>query len=360
MKNKNSYIELWRFLACMIIFAYHTNTIFASGWLFVEFFFMLSGFFAYKHIQEKTDTIDNTASFPLQYTMDKFKRLLPYTIVGVILHIIYIATAFHLKGIQLIKLVLFFPLEALLLDGTGVIPQSIQLSESYSTFFFISSGLWFVFVMFIAFPVMLYLILYLKKKIGPWLITFFPLLLYGVLIIKDGTITGWHPNCMGVLALDLRALAGLLLGGAIYELSKWWKKWNFKTLGVILISLLEFSALGIACVLTTLYRTPYEVFVILLFILSLSLCVSGQTCSSRINSKILNYLGRISFPFYCFHCPLVLYAQKVYSQNLTNKHILILFAISLLLSVVAYGGVSLLSKPCKTISSKLKSCIIHS
>ena len=48
--TKNYYIELCRFLACMAIFSYHASWHLVGGWIFVEFFFMLTGFFMVKHI----------------------------------------------------------------------------------------------------------------------------------------------------------------------------------------------------------------------------------------------------------------------------------------------------------------------
>ena len=82
MKKKNNMVELCRFLACYVIFSYHAGGRFTTGWIFVEFFFMLSGYFAIKHLVRMEGKIENKATYPIQYTIDKFKRLLPYTTVG--------------------------------------------------------------------------------------------------------------------------------------------------------------------------------------------------------------------------------------------------------------------------------------
>ena len=42
--KKNVFLELLRFLAATIIVGYHTKFVFHSGWIFVEFFFIISGF----------------------------------------------------------------------------------------------------------------------------------------------------------------------------------------------------------------------------------------------------------------------------------------------------------------------------
>lgn len=52
-------VELCRFLACYIIFSYHAGGRFTTGWIFVEFFFMLSGYFAIKHLVRMEGKIEN-------------------------------------------------------------------------------------------------------------------------------------------------------------------------------------------------------------------------------------------------------------------------------------------------------------
>ena len=95
-----------------------------------------------------------------------------------------------------------------------------------------------------AMPVMMYLYLYLGKKIGPWLISFLPMLLYGYLIICDGTVNGWHADHGAFLAVDLRALAGMLAGGLIYVLSERIRRYRYKPVGTALLTLAELSLLA--------------------------------------------------------------------------------------------------------------------
>lgn len=51
---KNAHIELCRFIGAIIILCHHTylfenRTYFVTGWLFVEFYFMLTGYFTAMH-----------------------------------------------------------------------------------------------------------------------------------------------------------------------------------------------------------------------------------------------------------------------------------------------------------------------
>lgn len=65
MKKKNNMVELCRFLACYVIFSYHAGGRFTTGWIFVEFFFMLSGYFAIKHLVRMEGKIENKATYPI-------------------------------------------------------------------------------------------------------------------------------------------------------------------------------------------------------------------------------------------------------------------------------------------------------
>lgn len=194
MKKKNNMVELCRFLACYVIFSYHAGGRFTTGWIFVEFFFMLSGYFAIKHLVRMEGKIENKATYPIQYTIDKFKRLLPYTTVGFVADCLISAWKYQFTGMELVKWILYLPVNLFYLAGTGMMPADVPISDTVQTSYIMGGALWYICAMFVAMPVMMYLYLYLGKKIGPWLISFLPMLLYGYLIICDGTVNGWHAD----------------------------------------------------------------------------------------------------------------------------------------------------------------------
>lgn len=184
MKKKNNMVELCRFLACYVIFSYHAGGRFTTGWIFVEFFFMLSGYFAIKHLVRIEGKIENKATYPIQYTIDKFKRLLPYTTVGFVADCLISAWKYQFTGMELVKWILYLPVNLFYLAGTGMMPADVPISDTVQTSYIMGGALWYICAMFVAMPVMMYLYLYLGKKIGPWLISFLPMLLYGYLMIS--------------------------------------------------------------------------------------------------------------------------------------------------------------------------------
>lgn len=114
-------VELCRFLACYVIFSYHAGGRFTTGWIFVEFFFMLSGYFAIKHLVRMEGKIENKATYPIQYTIDKFKRLLPYTTVGFVADCIISAWKYQFTGMELVKWILYLPVNLFYLAGTALL-----------------------------------------------------------------------------------------------------------------------------------------------------------------------------------------------------------------------------------------------
>lgn len=301
MKNKNNMIEMSRFLACYVIFSYHAKGIFCSGWIFVEYFFMLSGYFAVSHLVRMKGKIGDTAKYPLQYVCNKFRRLFPYTTAGFILGGIAVAWKYDLHGMEIIKWLLYLPVNILFLPGTGGMPAGIKISDQLSTTYIMGGALWYICAMFVALPIMLYLLIYAGKKLGPWLISFLPMLLYGYLIICDGTIDGWHAQHMAFFALDMRALAGLLLGGLIYVISAKIKKCNYTKTGTAVLTIIELGSFLLVVVFACTVELPYDILEILCFMISLSLTLSGKTFTSKINLKFIVFLGKISLPVYCVH-----------------------------------------------------------
>ena len=299
--TKNSFIELCRFVSSYIIFSFHANSLFVSGWIFVEYFFILSGYFAIRHLSEKKDSAINTAEFPLRYTINKFKRLFPYTSVEIILNAFLTIYMFHLRGLDIIKWLLYLPVSLLLLPGTGIMPYGTALTEHLATPHMIAEELWYLSALLVALPVMLYLFIHFKERYSYWLVSFFPLLLHGFLIIRDGTIHGWHEQSMTFFSLDIRALAGLLIGGSVYYVSLWWKKFTYTPFGTGLLTLTELGCFLSVVIISSKTSLPYDALEILLFLLSLSLTFSGKTLTSRIQCRFFCFLGKLSLPVYCIH-----------------------------------------------------------
>ncbi len=302
--KKNVFIELLRFFAATIIVGYHTEFIFSSGWIFVEFFFMLSGFFAYKKILQYKDSGESFKDFPVKYTVKKIWRIIPYTFFSMVLFVVLeLKDQILSVGEKTIgRFVLYFIENVTLLNGTGMVPSEVEFGGGWTMGSMLMPILWYIIVLFVALPVMMYLSYYLEEKIGLWLYTFWPMLLYGVLILSTGTIDGFHNEMWIYPALFMRALAGLLLGALAYRISLvFQEKIKKKRAYMVLGGVLEILIYLFVILLSTIENLRNEIIVIACFVVALGLTFSGETFTSYLKGKVICFLGAISLPIYCVH-----------------------------------------------------------
>ena len=87
MKNKCEYIELCRFVGAIIILCHHSytlmdRTIFLGGWAFVEFYFILTGYYTTSHFVKKMEKHKVEYDEMFFYVKSKIKKLYPYAVGG--------------------------------------------------------------------------------------------------------------------------------------------------------------------------------------------------------------------------------------------------------------------------------------
>lgn len=302
--KKNVFLELLRFFAATVIVGYHTKFVFNSGWIFVEFFFIISGFFAYKKVLQYRETGEDFRDFPVKYTLKKMLRIFPYTLLSMILFVVFeLREQLIDVGINTIgRFVLYFTENITLLNATGMIPNEVALGDGWVMNSMMMPILWYIIVLFVALPVMMYLSYYLDKKIGLWLYTFLPMLLYGILIMSTGTIDGFHYEMMVYPALFMRALAGLLLGGLVYRVSVAFQRTISKKKSfVVIFGLIELLVYVFVACLASIEEMRNEIIVVACFVIGLALTLSGETFTSYVKGKFFTILGALSLPMYCVH-----------------------------------------------------------
>jgi len=89
---RNPVVELLRFVFAIMIFMFHTfeldvddkNFLFKNGYIAVEFFFILSGYFAAKAAMRPCDDA-SAGKWALTYTLKKYAAFMPAVIISVIL-----------------------------------------------------------------------------------------------------------------------------------------------------------------------------------------------------------------------------------------------------------------------------------
>ncbi len=141
--KKNYTIEINRFVAILIIMGHHLyrtgaeNYHFAMGWVFVEFFFILTGYFTAKHLCKSKE--NNT----IKYTFTKFKKIIGLTCIAILCE--YALEFFMLYydiGVYDLKIIREFfkdlPFELLLIGSSYTAPKLVPV--------------WYLSALFIVFP----------------------------------------------------------------------------------------------------------------------------------------------------------------------------------------------------------------
>ena len=331
--KKNHLIEFWRFVASLIIAGFHGAVIFRTGWIFVEFFFMLTGYFAFKHLMEKPDSIKEPEHFPIKYTLKKMVRILPYSTIAILIIYIRQVTAYKLSFSDSIKYALYILESLLLVNGTGTIPRVFGLREDIAINYMPLPSLWYLTVIIVALPVMMYLVYYLYKKLGLGLVGLFPILIYGYLIMKDGSINGWHEDLGFYFSLCNRGLAGMLLGGLIYYIADLLKNAKLTSLKKSMLLIVEICFMLGVIGIATLKFPLYELLSVILLIGSLSITLSGVTATSKVHFTPIEYLGKLSLPIYCMH-PVI---QYIFGTDNVLKYYGLTILSSIIVLVIVEG-----------------------
>lgn len=147
------WIDLWRFIACLAIMNFHFPLLggvrFHSGGLFVEFFFLLSGYFAIAYMKKAPDKRGGIQG----YMKRMYLKILPFVVVGVALVYFKVVVTLLPDGAAIAKRLSLFPFEILLLQCTGL----------YKSIYYV---LWYLSILMICLPIVMYAY---KKLSDKWL-----------------------------------------------------------------------------------------------------------------------------------------------------------------------------------------------
>ena len=251
--------------------------LFKLGWVWVEFFFILTGYYTAKHFDNyRQDDKDNLSKNIMIYNIKKFKSYFVLAIIAIVLQYFINLFVYHydLKSIFIVFSKL--PYEALFLTSFGVAPAEL-------------APIWYLSAVFIILPLVAYLFVKWHDfwYILSWLVPLLYLGRFGVNTVRD-----W-PNDL------LRAFAYLMLGTFVYLMVKLIKNIEIKGLFRLMLTLVEvgsFFAVIILCAMN--YDNNI---IILLFTVATTIMLSEQSFTNKLNSTFADYLGKISLPMFLFH-----------------------------------------------------------
>ena len=289
VKKKSQNIEVMRFIGILMIMNHHLYHIGytgggypgAVGWVWVDFFFIVTGVFTYSHFENQEIRTGGCATDALMYTFLKFRSIYPLCLIMFLIE--YCLEHFWLIAAK---------------DFVGLFTNLANYIQEI--FWVTSAGMggplnaptWFLSAMFIVMPLMIYLMTAHREW---WKIVSFmaPILYFGYKGVN--TDRAW-PNDM------VRAFCCMALGTLAYMLADHIQRKLNKSeqkISVILTGI-EIVAVGLAIYLSVI-NSNYLNFFEVLFLVIVTLMISGVTLSGRFSFTICEFLGEMSMPMFLIH-----------------------------------------------------------
>lgn len=327
-KHRASILGLTKFIAALGIVYLHALNGSRGHWsllfLFVEFFFFITGYYTYKHFQqiihnEVDVTVEMKAKRALKYTLNKIKGLLPYIIIALIIRYIAIFYSVNIGQTSFVDALVNLPFEVTLLNSqTG----------------WFSWPLWFVSAMIIAMPFFCY-IAQSKNKYFTFMLC---VLLYIVYYFDLVGIIGLPAAGYGAI---IRAFVGMTTGVVVYGLAHQVSKLKLSVSKRALVQAVETLSFFMSIVFmypsVNSSNAPfYRNLVCMSFILFLTIFMSGQTIMSKVSCKTMDFLEKISMVLFMIHFPIMLLIDYLPIKFSYWNRMAIIILVSVLASAIIY------------------------
>lgn len=291
--GRKGIVELLRFIFALLVVLVHAHGLrvddpanypFAGGYIAVEFFLILSGYFATREAI-RGGAEDLPGMFAVKYTFRQYWKILPIVFVSVVL---CYAAVYIMGGVDTQDLP-YIVYEVLCLPQSGI----------YKVF--LNPPLWYLSAYVICLPLFIYLLRKSKDffyHVGTMMA---PLLIYGFICRKNVDIDIWSFDS-GIWYIGLlRVFAGLCMGTCCYRISVFLEKQKVAFLHKKALPVLGIIALTCVIGYTAEFAFTYaDYFLIFIMAVSLALILEGEyKCGDHCKAFI--FMGRLSVSLYCSH-----------------------------------------------------------
>lgn len=352
MTKRNGIISLWKFIFSITIILRHCYRLYPNnivtisklGYIGVEYFYIISGYFLAINIFNTKKKI-NFGKQTINYIWRFIKKLIPYIIIA---YIFLITILFIFNDITISGIInsIWYPL---LLRQFGFNTLNETNPLWYLTSYIISVMILYPLVLkykkdfiYIASPlIVLFGLGYLNHQYGQTL---------------DHSYQIWENF---YYTSTLRALIEVNLGFIIYEISNKLKMLKFTNLGKILITIVSESFL-IIVLLIILFSNIESIDYILLLLISISilLITLNQNLELKLlSNKVIFFLEKISVPMYINHVFIIIFISYLNINILPEIESLIIVLITIIFSSIELKIIEILNN--KKILNKLTNLIIE-
>ena len=309
IEDKNGFIELLRFMLCMIIFMHHSGhvnvnrpALLPSGGLAADAFFILTGYYAIRHIcklHDSGNTPDKPFFYSVKYTIKKLLRVFPYAAFGTIITyilecVIAVRTGTGLTLVDIISKCKTLVIELFFLPLTGLMSLDLLTYRN--------APMWYLSAMLFALPILMWLAFRLGKIFKYVLVWLIPIAIQISFLYMYGGILPWQTFLGFINTGILRGLSSMLLGGALCYLLKAVSGKYKATESYVIPTVMEILLYVVFLFLVIRGVTGVgEMITLYVVSVALAFSLSGMTYTSRIRGRIISLLGRLSMPIFCIH-----------------------------------------------------------
>ncbi len=296
MKKRFYRIDLYRLVFALVVLLYHSNLvtqgvkIFSRGYLGVEFFFLISGWFMAAGTQKAGPPVRELGRETTQYIWRKIRKIYPYYLAAFLIAftVNHIASALRGEKLSIPLHALYGTLELFLLQMSGI-----------RWLYAVNGIAWFLSAMLLAHWVIYPLLRFFRDSFTHVYGPFAALVLLGYLSQKYGSL-----NCTTVYMDEnstnyffmqpglIRALAETILGTSSYALCESIVR-RIKTLPPhaesgfrYLLAAAEYLCLAAVLILSSLKINGQSDFLLLCFLfLLVTVCFSGELLKTDLSRK---------------------------------------------------------------------------
>ncbi len=324
MKERNYTIDFFRIIFILIICIHHFQPIINAkfintGFLCVEFFFIVSGFFLYKSFKK------NSNSNGLKYTIGRIKKLYPLYIFAFIVILILTTIESCSRGNLNVQKSIFTSIsEILLLQNIGIFNGGINYPMWYLSTLIVSG--FFIFEL-LKRDKNLYL-----KLLGP-----LSIIIYFAFINKNyGTLEVWD-NINGIYLPLVRTFVDMTIGCILsYIMEEYSEKIkNSLTSHKFFYGIIEIINYIILFYLI-IKNTPYQIYSVIAFTILIAFAnIENSICYKLFNNKIFRYNGDLSYSMYVNHASIILIFEHIYKRiNYLQNNTLLCIAMYIIILII--------------------------
>jgi peptidoglycan/LPS O-acetylase OafA/YrhL len=344
MSKRNGKIEVYRFIFCICVLSFHIEkyilgeasldngihfAYFPHGAMGVEFFFILSGFLMAKSISKsRALNPKNANSFSakegLNFIWRKYVSIFPQHLVAFVIAFVVYALVNDLSA------------KGVVLSAIDSIPNLFLIEMSGINFTNPNHIEWYISCMLIAMAIIYPICKKYYDKFTRYFAPLLALLILGYMIYTTSALTGvtkWTGVCYKSL---LRAIVEISLGTCSYEFSRFLSSKKFTSSQRFIFTLIELVSL-VASVLYVVLTMPrkYEVYVLALFFVLVSITFSGVSYGNKIfNNKFSYFLGKITLPIYLAQVAAIDFGNKYFADMSLKKCIVLIYILTIVIAFV--------------------------